>query len=170
MNVFRRLKTMSTTGTPIYIVVAPKHLSPNTRYHISVSVYRVSRPLQVDVRVMGSTDNSASGSVHFDKSDTKTVSLEIGDWSIGDYTLEVDIGSGITVPFKPLFGSTSAPILDRHRALVFKPTKTFVFIQTDKPIYKPGQLVQFRAIVVDPSLVPKVNTLVDIYIKVCLVF
>ena len=160
---------MSTTVTPIYIVVAPKHLSPNTRYHISVSVYRVSRPLQVDVKVMGSTDNRASGSVHFDKSDTKTLSLEIGDWSIGNYTLAVDIGNGITEPFKPLFGSTSASILDRHRALVFKPTKTLVLIQTDKPIYKPGQLVQFRAIVVDPSLVPKVNTLVDIYIKVCLI-
>ncbi|CAG2173209.1 unnamed protein product, partial [Oppiella nova] len=124
-------------------VVAPKHLSPNTQYHVSVSVYRVSRPLQVDVRVMGSTDNSASGSVHFDKSDTKTVSLEIGDWSDGNYTLAVDIGSGITVPFKPLFGLTRASTLDRHREL----------------------LVQFRVIVVDQSLVPKVNTLVDIYIK-----
>jgi len=41
-----------------------------------------------------------------------------------------------------------------------------VFIQTDKAIYKPGHMVQFRAVVLNSHLKPTVTGALDIFITV----
>ena len=40
-----------------------------------------------------------------------------------------------------------------------------VFIQTDKAVYKPGQKMQFRAIVLNAHLKPTVTGALDVYIS-----
>ncbi|CAB1348781.1 unnamed protein product [Coregonus sp. 'balchen'] len=48
-----------------------------------------------------------------------------------------------------------------ERKVMIKPYSQMTFIQTDKPIYNPGQLVQFRVITLDTSFSP-VNQLYNI--------
>nr|XP_029535871.1 alpha-2-macroglobulin-like [Oncorhynchus nerka] len=49
--------------------------------------------------------------------------------------------------------------LSTERKVMIKPYSPMTFIQTDKPIYNPGQTVQFRVITLDSSFSP-VNQLV----------
>ncbi|KAG8435794.1 hypothetical protein GDO86_013655 [Hymenochirus boettgeri] len=44
--------------------------------------------------------------------------------------------------------------LKSRRSFLIKPSQTLVFIQTDKPIYKPGQKVQFRIAALDEKFHP----------------
>ncbi|XP_074651835.1 murinoglobulin-1-like isoform X2 [Tubulanus polymorphus] len=45
------------------------------------------------------------------------------------------------------------------------PPNFLTFIETDKPIYKPGQTVKFRTLTVTPKLMPLVQTLEEVYVK-----
>ncbi len=84
--------------------------------------------------------------------ETRILNLEIGEWAKGNYKLVVK-------------GKESFEFND-ERALEYQQKSYSVFIQSDKAIYKPGQLVQFRVIIVNPSLRPTVTEAIDIYIKV----
>ncbi|CAG2164131.1 unnamed protein product, partial [Oppiella nova] len=140
---------------PTYTVVAPIKLRPNAEYHVSISVYDSPQPIEVDVTVSGPSEsgsfNSNSKTVVVNPSETRILNLEIGEWSKGNYKLIV--------------GGRGAFQFKNETSLEYQQKSYSVFIQTDKAIYKPGQLVQFRAIVVNPSLVPSVTGALDIYIK-----
>ena len=132
-------------------------MRPNANYHISLSVYDLQSQVEVDVTVSGPSEsgsfNSASKTVVVNPSETRILNLEIGEWSKGNYKLIVEGRGGFQ--FK------------NETQLEYQQKSYSVFIQSDKAIYKPGQLVQFRAIVVNPSLRPSVTGAIDIYIKVC---
>ena len=141
---------------PTYTVVAPIKLRPNADYHVSLSVYDLQNPVEVDVTVSGPSEgglfNTASKTVIVNPGETRILNLEIGEWSKGNYKLIVEGKGGFE--FK------------NETSLEYQQKSYSVFIQTDKAIYKPGQLVQFRAIVVNPSLRPTVTGAIDIYVKV----
>ncbi|CAG2103592.1 unnamed protein product [Medioppia subpectinata] len=176
---------------PTYTVVAPKTLRPNADYRVSVSLYDIPAPIQVNVSVVGPDNNTATtGAVVFAESETQMLSLPIGDWTDGAYKLivtgagakftklkpppELPYGGGypivVTDANTTTTTTTPAPdiVTDGFRdevSLQFQPKTVSVFIQTDKAMYKPGQKVQFRALVVTPSLLPVNNASVDIHIK-----
>lgn len=79
--------------------------------------------------------------------------LQIGDLGPGQYNLTVSGYEGLT------FSNTTA--------LQYVHKSYSVFIQTDKSIYKPGDLLQFRVIVVNPQLRPSVTGAIDVFITVC---
>ncbi|XP_054164406.1 CD109 antigen-like isoform X2 [Oppia nitens] len=146
---------VSEAATSTYTVVAPIKLRPNADYHVSVSIYDSPAPVEVDVTVSGPSEgglfNSASKTVVVNPSETRILNLEIGEWSKGNYKLIVTGRGGFQ--FK------------NETNLEYQQKSISVFIQTDKAIYKPGQLVQFRAVVVNPLLRPTVTGSIDIYIK-----
>jgi CD109 antigen len=136
--------------------VAPIKLRPNADYHVSLSVYDSPNPVEVDVTVSGPSEtgsfNSASKTVVVNPAETRILNLEIGEWSSGNYKLIVKGRGGFE--------------FNNETTLEYQQKSYSVFIQSDKAIYKPGQLVQFRAIIVNPSLRPTVTGAIDIYIKV----
>ncbi|XP_018618849.1 alpha-2-macroglobulin-like protein 1 [Scleropages formosus] len=55
----------------------------------------------------------------------------------------------------------AALLLEEQRKVMFEPVLPLTFIQTDKPVYKPGQTVNFRIVTMNTNLVP-VNQLYEI--------
>ena len=96
--------------------------------------------------------NQVSKTILINSQETRILNFEIGEWAAGSYKLLV-VGRG-SLDFR------------NESAVTFEAKFHSCFIQTDKAIYKPGQLVQFRAIIVDPSLLPSVTGAIDIYVKV----
>uniref|UniRef100_A0A1B8Y3Y4 Alpha-2-macroglobulin n=1 Tax=Xenopus tropicalis TaxID=8364 RepID=A0A1B8Y3Y4_XENTR len=51
-----------------------------------------------------------------------------------------------------------------RRSVLIKPVQNLVFVQTDKPIYKPGQKVQFRIVSLDENFYPVSEKFPAVYI------
>lgn len=133
-----------------YAVVAPVKLRPNFHYHVSVSIYDVLSDVDITVSVEGLTE-AVSKTLILHARETEIVELEIGDWKPGIYNLSVSGHGGAN--------------FHNYTELIYEHKSYSVFIQTDKAVYKPGQLVQFRAIVVDPYLVPSVSGTIDMHVR-----
>lgn len=142
----------ASTGT--YSVVAPRILRPNRDYHVVVSTHGTAKPVKVNVEVGGQQD---SGGVILNRQladlqpdSSQVLNFQIGDLGPGQYNLTVSGYEGLT------FSNTTA--------LQYVHKSYSVFIQTDKSIYKPGDLLQFRVIVVNPQLRPSVTGAIDVFI------
>lgn len=146
------------TCEPIYTIVAPAKIRPSSDFHVSIQLFNSTEPAKVNVTISGPSTtngfNQVTQSVTVNPTETRILNLEIGEWSKGNYKLIVD---GLAGRFR----------IKNETTLKYDPKSYSVFVQTDKSVYKPGQLIQFRAIIVNPSLVPNVAGSLNIYIKVC---
>ncbi|CAG2106123.1 unnamed protein product [Medioppia subpectinata] len=148
----------------MYVVVAPNVLRPNTDYHISVSLYDIPAPIEVNATVIGPAHSVSTGAVAVGTPESKVLTLAIGDWPEGNYTVRVE-GKGVNfTKYDETVAITRDGFLN-ELSLKYVAKSVSIFIQTDKATYKPGQKVQFRAVVVNPSLVPKDNVSIDIHIE-----
>lgn len=82
--------------------------------------------------------------------------FQVGGIGPGTYKLTANGVGGITF-------SNSTDLEYKHKSLS-------VFIQTDKAVYKPGQLVRFRVVIVSPQLKPSVIGAFDMHISVSVLF
>ncbi|XP_063878057.1 CD109 antigen-like isoform X2 [Scylla paramamosain] len=138
-----------------YSVVAPRVLRPNQVFHVAVSSHGTEGEVQVSAEVGGKQD---SGNIillrqiaDLQPDSTQVLKFEIGDIGPGQYNLSVSGFGALT------FRNTTE--------LDYVHKSYSVFIQTDKTIYKPGDLMRFRVVVVNPLLRPFVTGSVDIYVK-----
>ena len=148
----------STIQGPTYTIIAPAKLRPNSEYHVSLQLANATKPVDIDVELAGGTEgeptvNRVAKSVVVNPSETSVVNLGIGKWPAGKYRLTVS-GKSDELDFK------------NETEIGYEAKSFSVFVQTDKAMYKPGQVVKFRAIIVNPELVPNVSGTVDVYIKV----
>lgn len=139
-----------------YTVTAPKNVRPRTPYQAVVTVHNTPEPVKVAVNVSCTREGSktpqvVTGDITVADGDTKILSLDIGDWKRGSCEIVADGSEGI--------------VFHRSAQLNFNGKLASVFIQTDKAIYQPGQLVQFRVLVVDSNLKPYKSDKLDIHIK-----
>lgn len=142
-------------GQGTYSVVGGRVLRPNRDYHVVVSTHGTEDPVQVNVEVGGKQD---AGGVILNRQiadlqpdSTQVLKFQIGDIGPGLYNLTVSGSGGLS------FTNTTA--------LEYVHKSYSVFIQTDKSIYKPGDVLQFRVIVVNPHLRPSVTGAIDVFIK-----
>ncbi|KAK8376817.1 hypothetical protein O3P69_010030 [Scylla paramamosain] len=119
-----------------YSVVAPRVLRPNQVFHVAVSSHGTEGEVQI---------------ADLQPDSTQVLKFEIGDIGPGQYNLSVSGFGALT------FRNTTE--------LDYVHKSYSVFIQTDKTIYKPGDLMRFRVVVVNPLLRPFVTGSVDIYVK-----
>ncbi|XP_035739692.1 CD109 antigen-like isoform X1 [Vespa mandarinia] len=139
---------------PYYAVIAPRIVRPDSEYHVTVSTIGVSTPSSVYIELFGNLDNgdrfNISQTVTVEPYSTRIVKLEVGDTSPGRYTLFARGLSGIKF-------ANSTDIQYVHKSYS-------VFIQTDRAIYKPGNKIMFRCLILDSRLRPSLTRQVDIYI------
>ncbi|KAH7637287.1 cd109 antigen-like protein [Dermatophagoides farinae] len=144
---------------PVYTVVAPSKLRPNSDYHLSIQLENTTQSASFDVSISGPSTQS-----NFNRIDTTVIvrpyesrilNLEIGEWAKGNYKLIIK-GRTDGEPRYEFANETD---------LEFDSKSYSIFVQTDKAVYKPGQTVRFRAIIVNPSLIPNLAGSLDIFIK-----
>ncbi|XP_015181620.1 PREDICTED: CD109 antigen-like isoform X2 [Polistes dominula] len=151
---FSYLDSHNQKKKPYYAIIAPKIVRPDSEYHVTVSTIGVSTPSNVYIELSGNLDNgdhfNVSQTVTVEPYSTRIVRLEIGDTSPGHYTL---FARGLTgIQF-----SNSTELQYVHKSYS-------VFIQTDRAIYKPGNKVMFRCLILDSRLRPSLTRQVDIHI------
>ncbi|XP_071036540.1 thioester-containing protein 1 allele R1 [Parasteatoda tepidariorum] len=131
----------------LYTVVAPSKLRPDTVYHVSITLHEALTSADFTLKLFGTNEDGIPISImknrHIEPRQSEIMDFELFDFKPGDYSLEVVGEGGINIR--------------NVTKLQFEYKSYSVFIQTDRPVYKPGQLVQFRAIIVTPYLLPKTN-------------
>ena len=126
-----------------YVAVAPRVLHSGQTHNITASLFQGKEPAQGSVSLTlskpetGRVIAEATGFVQ----GSGPVPLSVPELSEGGYTLTVagdaDVGA--------FFESAEVQV---------RAASTILFLETDKPIYKPGQLVNIRALRLDQDLKP----------------
>ncbi|XP_055684023.1 thioester-containing protein 1 allele R1-like isoform X3 [Lutzomyia longipalpis] len=129
-----------------YTIVGSRIFRANSPYHVSVSTHDTSEAVQMRIGVEGESEGGAKFSqfkdVTLEPDTSKVVEIDIGKVLPGQYNLTAEGLSGLI--FKN-FTSISAN------------TKTFsAYIQTDKAVYKPGDTIRYRVLLLDANLKPVV--------------
>ncbi|KAK7085668.1 hypothetical protein SK128_025978, partial [Halocaridina rubra] len=134
---------------------ARRILRPNRDYKVVVAMHNTTEPVQITVEVGGQVDGGGSilnrQTADLQPHSSQILQFQIGDLGPGLYNLTVIGSGGLT-----FFNTTALEYVHKSYS---------VFIQTDKSIYKPGDLMQFRVIVVNPLLRPSVTGAIDVFIK-----
>nr|AEC50086.1 TEP isoform 2 [Pacifastacus leniusculus] len=142
-------------GQGTYSVMGSRLLRPNRDYHVVVSTHGTSQPVKVNVEVGGKQD---AGGVILNRQladlqphSTQVLNFQIGELGPGEYNLTVSGSGGLS-----FYNTTMLEYVHKSYS---------VFIQTDKAVYKPGDLLRFRVVVVNPMLRPSVTGAIDVYIR-----
>lgn len=127
-------------GAGHYSIVGAKLLRPNSEYHVSVTNQDVAEPITFSLAIVDKEEVLQKQEITLNTGETRLVPFAIGDIPDSSYKLVAEGLSGLT------FKNTTD--LDYQQ-------KSFsVFMQTDKSIYKPGDTVRFRVLVLDPNTKP----------------
>ncbi len=119
-----------------YLVLAPAHLRSGQLEGISVSLFQGQQPAKGDVEVALMRGGSPVANAQATIEGSGTVSIQVPRVSPGEYEIEVK-GLGF-----------------RDLAQVRVVDTKVLFMETDKPIYKPGQNMHIRVLMLDPELKP----------------
>jgi len=119
-----------------YVVLVPQTLHSGSTESVSFSLFGSDGPARdrVEVRVLQDGKEIAKASSVVDGKGT--VEFDVPDVEEGDYTVVVK-GTGF-----------------EQQAVVRIDKPVVVFLETDKPIYKPGQTIHMRAMTLDSELKP----------------
>ncbi|GJQ86520.1 hypothetical protein Trydic_g10420 [Trypoxylus dichotomus] len=131
-------------GLGYYKVVAPNTIRPNSEFHVAVSTQFASQNTIVSISIVDASSTGRNLSI-YDKLvvqpyATNVAKLEIGDLQSGNYKLRVTGEGGVD--------------FQSQTDLIYAKRSYTVFIQTDKAVYKPGNTVLFRAIILNSNLKP----------------
>ncbi|KAK9304587.1 hypothetical protein QLX08_004027 [Tetragonisca angustula] len=156
--VFLSCIILNVTAEPHYSIIAPKVIRPDSEYHVAVSINGISTPSTVYIELKGSFGNNPRIKELFNMSQiiqvqpysTRILRFEIGDITLGAYELIARGLSGIE--------------FSQSKSIEFIPKSYSVFIQTDRAMYKPGNKVMFRCILLNSRLRPTLERLVNVYV------
>ena len=125
-----------------YLAVAPPEFRAGRTENVSVSLFHGSEPAQGTVRLTLLRGDSPVAEASAVVSGSGVVPLPVPADGGGGHTLRIegDDGDG------PAFS-------DRAEVRVVEPAG-LLFVETDKPIYKPGQQIRIRALRLDGDLKP----------------
>ncbi|HZG65899.1 MAG TPA: MG2 domain-containing protein, partial [Herpetosiphonaceae bacterium] len=119
-----------------YVAVAPRVLRTGQQETVTVSLFRGTRPAQGEVAVALLRDGKDILRVDGAIAGRGSLPLDLAGVEPGAYELQVQ-GKGF-----------------QERTSIRVESGTLVFVETDKPIYKPGQTVHIRVLTLDPLLRP----------------
>ncbi|XP_061388606.1 thioester-containing protein 1 allele R1-like [Musca vetustissima] len=132
-----------------YTVIAPGTIHSNDKYTAAVAVHHVDSACQIQVGITGPSFKE-SKIVEVTGSEIKEVEFAVPTLAKGKYNLTAE-GINCLENFK------------NSTRLNYAKFNTYVWIQTDKGLYKPGDTINYRVLFLDKALkpaVPEKNTVV----------
>ncbi|KAM7438496.1 A-macroglobulin receptor [Porites harrisoni] len=134
-----------------YLVTSPRIFRAGSTQRLSVSLFSVSTPWDVNATVVY---NNRRGAIASDEG--KFTSLSDGFLNL---KIPKDLNAGRKKSIKAKLMVTGRPVggkqvFRKSEEITIEIPKKALFIQTDKPIYKPGQTVNMRIVGTDESLRP----------------
>ncbi|XP_075152774.1 CD109 antigen-like [Haematobia irritans] len=123
-----------------YTIVAPGTIQSDYDYVVTVSVTDISDPATINVSISGPSYNETK-TIEVQPCTSETVLFNLPPvLQDGEYELKTEGTSGL--------------IFKESSKLNYKCVKPKVYIQTDKAMYKPGDLVQYRILALDENTRP----------------
>ncbi|XP_068143587.1 thioester-containing protein 1 allele R1 isoform X1 [Drosophila tropicalis] len=132
--------THNVAAQGLYSIIAPNTLRPNSQYHVAVSLHKSPEPTHMKVGILGSSYTDFK-TVELRPYSTQLLHFEIPALKRDRYRLTAE-------------GLSGGVVFTNETQLHFEPKEHTVLIQTDKSIYKPGDLVQYRVLLLDSNLKP----------------
>ncbi|XP_046585013.1 LOW QUALITY PROTEIN: murinoglobulin-1-like [Haliotis rubra] len=142
---------------PIYMILAPKRVRPNQVIQMFTTILKLEYT-HVNVRISIVKENiEYTGTVmKFERPSSRIMQLQMPqNAQAGQYRLRVE---------GTLNGGTSGYIFRNETDIEFDTKQASLFIQMSKPIYRQGQMVQFRVIPILPDMMPKYGSM-TIYVE-----
>ncbi|XP_055853354.1 thioester-containing protein 1 allele R1 [Episyrphus balteatus] len=129
-------------GQGYYSIIAPNTIRPNSQYHVAVTIHKSNEPATIKIGILSSKFTDFK-TVEVRPYSSELVHFEIPDLKPDRYSLTAEGVVGIT--------------FTNETKLNFESRQFTVLIQTDKAIYKPGDIVHFRVLLLDSNLKPARN-------------
>ena len=130
-----------------YLAAFPETLQAGRTQNVSVSLFDGAEPARGDVRLVLLQGSSPIAEATASVAGAGAIPLPVPTMPAGngaiDYTLQIEGGGDADNP-----AFTDAAVV-----LVTEPSE-LLFLETDKPIYKPGQRIRIRALRLDADLKP----------------
>lgn len=124
-----------------YTIVASENIRPQSDYRVSVSVHNQTGPTSIKLSIEDEDDVISMKEITLSSDETKLVVLPVEDLNVNNNLKFIAEGeSGI--------------IFKNCTLLNVESKNCSIFIQTDKALYKPGEAIKFRILVLDFNLKP----------------
>jgi CD109 antigen len=138
--------TRSEDSPAIFLVIAPKVIRPHSAYKVYISGEDAgsATPVSLKISHMNHTEPIASKDVVVEPGKSIQVLMEFKELPFDRYNFTVD--SDAKGADGKQFSDRAVLHVDRH--------VQSIFVQTDKPIYKPGETVKFRVVVLNREFRP----------------
>lgn len=124
-----------------YTIVAPEHIRPHLDYRVSITLHDNVEPAKFRLTIQDGLEYKNGKEVTVTSNQTEFVTLRIDD---------LDVTKG----YKFVAEGLSGFVFKNESDLKIESKNVSIFIQTDKAIYKPGETMKFRVLVLDSELRP----------------
>ncbi|XP_055917708.1 thioester-containing protein 1 allele R1-like [Eupeodes corollae] len=145
-----QIAIISVECSGFYSVIAPGTLRSKSDYHVTASLHDAPSPCKIKVGLIG-PEYYVSQTIEIQPRSSKSIKFEVPKIKDGFYNLFAEGISGIE--FK---NSSRLNYAAEHLS---------IFIQTDKEIYKPGDEIKYRILVLDKNMLP-VNNIKQIEVQI----
>lgn len=124
-----------------YSIVAPEHIRPNVNYQVSITLHNEPVSTKIRLSIEDGLKYKNEKEIVITSNKTELVMLRIDDLNT-------------TRGYKFVAEGLTGIIFKQESPLKIELKNVSIFIQTDKAIYKPGETVKFRVLVLDYELKP----------------
>lgn len=148
----------------MYMIVAQRLIQEGHAYRLCVQTKSTSAPVLVLVKILMNEDRCLQKkSFILNGDDLKFVEFDFSDIVLSDTTYKIEIDF--------LEPESNKLITQQQACIGFKPVHHVCLIQLDKPLYRPGESVRFRVLLLDnPKLTPCVDQPISVLVKVRIIF
>ncbi|XP_062978548.1 alpha-2-macroglobulin-like [Elgaria multicarinata webbii] len=147
--------TAASAPEPQYLVLVPVLIHTETSEKICVQLSHLNESVTLSVTLEHGAENRSLREVTTEKDVFECVPFKIPKWT----------SPGATKVFLTVLVEGATLHFWSRKTVLVKNVEGLVFVQTDKPIYKPGQEVQFRIVCLDEDFHPINEKIPLVYIE-----